>query len=145
MMQMLVRCLYASRPTPSLSGTDHETILEQSRRNNHHNGVTGLLCVSDDLFIQVLEGGRDEVCNLFGDIMRDPRHQGVRLLVYEEISQRRFGNWTMGKVAIAKLNPSLLLKYFRRKDLDPFDCSGQATMSLLGELVDTASILNRTE
>ena len=101
------------------------------------------MCVADDLFVQVLEGGRDEVCDLYNAIVRDDRHQNVRLLVYEEITERRFGNWTMGQVNTAKLNPALLLKYFKRVELDPFDGSGQATLALLGELVATASIVSR--
>ena len=101
--------------------------------------------MSDDLFIQVLEGGRDEVCDLYNTIVRDPRHEQVRMLIYEEIGERRFGNWTMGQVSISRINPSLLLKYFKRVELNPFDCSGKATLSLLAELVDTAAILNRSE
>jgi hypothetical protein len=132
---MLVRCLYASRPVQPLTGAFVDTILAQSRKNNPGIGVTGLLCVSDDLFIQVLEGGRDEVCDLFNAIVRDARHQQVRLLVYEEISERQFGNWTMAQVSMTKLNPSQLLKYFKRPKLDPFDCSGKATLALLTDLV----------
>lgn len=142
---MLVRCLYASRPASSLQGRGLELILEQSRKNNPALGITGLLCVAEDLFVQVIEGGRDEVCELFNAIVRDDRHQQVRMLIYEEINERRFGNWTMGHVSIAKLNPALLLKYFKRVELNPFDCSGHATMSLLGELVATHSILSRGE
>jgi hypothetical protein len=140
---MLVRCLYASRPAKPLTGPLLDGILEQSRKNNPGLGITGLLCVSDNLFIQVIEGGRDEVCELFNAIVRDDRHQQVRLLSYEEIAERRFGNWTMGQVNIAKLNPALLLRYFKHAKLDPFECSGQATMALLAELVATASIVNR--
>ena len=142
---MLVRCLYASRPAAALQGAGLDLILEQSRKNNPALGITGLLCVSEDLFIQVIEGGRDEVCDLYNAIVADDRHQHVRLLTYEEITERRFANWTMGHVSISKLNPSLLLKYFKRVEFDPFDCSGAATMALLGELVATASILNRPE
>ncbi|MFN9712018.1 BLUF domain-containing protein [Phenylobacterium sp.] len=142
---MLVRCLYASRPSKALVASSCDDILAQSRKNNPDLGVTGLLCVSDDLFIQVLEGGRDEVCDLYNTIVRDPRHEQVRLLIYEEIGERRFGNWTMGQVTISRINPSLLLKYFKRVELNPFDCSGKATLSLLAELVDTAAILNRSE
>jgi len=140
---VLVRCLYASRPCAPFDGRALDLILEQSRKNNPARGVTGLLCVTENLFLQVLEGGRDEVCELFNAIVRDVRHRQVRLLSYEEIAQRRFGNWTMGHVGIDRLNPSLLLKYFRRVELDPFDCSGQATLSLLTELVDTAAISMR--
>ena len=140
---MLVRCLYASRPVAPLDAAALDRILEQSRRNNPAAGVTGLLCVSDNLFLQVLEGGRDEVCDLYNAIVRDDRHTQVRLLVYEEIAERRFGNWTMGQVSIAKLNPAMLLKYFRRAELDPFEASGQATLALLGDLVATAAIVTR--
>jgi hypothetical protein len=71
---MLVRLLYASRAAapPTLAIVDE--ILQQSRRNNPQRGITGILCYSGDLFVQVLEGGRDEVCELFDTIVRDPRH-----------------------------------------------------------------------
>jgi hypothetical protein len=142
---MLVRCLYASRAAAGTSVAVLDDILTQSRRNNPTKGITGLLCVSDHVFIQLLEGGRDEVCDLYHAIVRDPRHEHVRLLAYDEITQRQFGNWTMGQVNLAKVNPSILLKYFTRAELDPFSASGEATMSLLGELVASASIMGRGE
>ena len=55
--------------------------MEQSRKNNPGLGITGILCFSEDLFIPVLEGGRDEVCELFNTIVRDQRHLIVRILI----------------------------------------------------------------
>ena len=140
---MLVRCLYASRTVGPLTPDVMDSILEQSRRNNPRLGITGMLCVSGDVFIQVLEGGRDAICELYKMIVSDHRHTNVRMLVFEEITERRFGNWTMGHVNIAKVNASLLLKYSETPAVDPFGCSGRATMALLDELVATASIVNR--
>jgi hypothetical protein len=140
---MLVRLLYASRAASPLSPKLLDDILAQSRRNNPKLGVTGLLCVSDDVFIQVLEGGRDEVCEVYNAIVRDVRHAHVRLLSYEEIGERFFGAWTMGQVHAPKINPGLLLKYFRRAQLDPFEAPAHATMALLQELVATAAIAGR--
>jgi hypothetical protein len=142
---MLVRCLYASRPTRPLDGDVLDRILAQSRKNNPPKGVSGLLCVAETLFLQVLEGGRDEVCDLYNTIVRDDRHEHVRLLIYTEIDERRFGAWTMGRVNIDRLNPSLLLKYFKRAELNPFEGSGQASLSLLVELVDSAAITMRSD
>ena len=142
---MLVRCLYASRPLEPLSGAFVNSILEQSRKNNPALGITGLLCVSEDLFIQVIEGGRDEVCDLFNAIVRDQRHQQVRLLIYEEIEVRQFGNWTMAQVNITKLNPAMLLKYFKRAELDPFTSSGKATLALLSDLIATGAIIGHRD
>lgn len=140
---MLVRCLYASRPAGSLSAQQIDLILEQSRRNNPRAGITGILCYTQDIFVQVIEGGRDEVCRLFNSIVRDDRHLDIRILVYEEISERRFSNWTMGKVDLSKLNAGLMLKYFKNADLDPFDAPGHATMALMHELVANAVIVSR--
>ena len=140
---MLVRLLYASRAAAPLTAAVVDSILEQSRTNNAPHGITGMLCFSEDIFLQVLEGGRNEVCELFNTIVRDTRNIGVRLLSYEEIGERRFGGWTMGQVNIAKVNPSLLLKYATKATLDPFNCSGHASMALLNELIATAAVVNR--
>lgn len=140
---MLVRFLYASRTAQIPTDKLVDSILKSSRDNNPASGITGFLCVSGEIFIQVLEGGRDEVCELFNRIVTDPRHTHIRILAYEEISQRKFGNWTMGRVDLSKVNAGLLLKYHEKADLDPFTCSGHATMALLDELVATASIAGR--
>lgn len=141
---MLVRCLYASRVATPLPASVLDEILVQSHRNNPRRGITGLLCFTSDVFVQVLEGGRDEVCDLYNAIVRDERHSQVRLLTYEEIAERRFGNWTMGQVDAQTVNPSLLLKYSKSASLDPFAITGQATMALLMELVATGAIARRT-
>ena len=140
---MLVRLLYASNPAKQLDNGIVDSILETSRKNNPARGITGLLCFGEGLFMQVLEGGRDEVCELYNAIVRDARHANVRLLSYEEIPERRFGSWTMGQVNIAKVNPALLLKYAEKAVLNPFTSSGRASMALLEELIATASVLNR--
>lgn len=140
---MLVRCLYASRCLKPLPASHLDQILVQSRRNNPRRGVTGLLCFTSDLFVQVIEGGRDEVSELFATIVLDERHQEVRILTYEEIAERKFGGWTMGQVNIETLNPALLLKYSERAELNPFKSSGHATMALLMEVVATGAIVNR--
>lgn len=139
---MLVRCLYASRSAGPLTASVLDAILEQSRRNNASLGVTGVLCAAEDVFIQALEGGRDEVCDLYNAIARDQRHNQVRLLSYEEIDERRFGAWTMGQVHVGR-NPALILKYYPRPRLDPFVASGRATLALLLELAATAAFVKR--
>ncbi|WP_395685374.1 BLUF domain-containing protein [Aestuariivirga sp.] len=140
---MLVRCVYASRASTDLSPAMIEDILERSRVNNPAQGITGILCHSGDVFIQVLEGGRDEVCELYNAIVRDQRHAHVRILVFEEIRERKFCNWTMGHVDLARVNPGLLLKYHKHPVLDPFTTSGVALMALLDELVATAAVHTR--
>ncbi len=140
---MLVRLLYASRAAAPLTTPVVDSILAQSRAHNPKHGITGILCYSNDLFLQVLEGGRDEVCELYNTIVRDDRHSNVRILCFEEITERHFGTWTMGHVDVATVNPSLLLKYAKLPELNPFNCSGKASMALLDELMATASVVGR--
>lgn len=140
---MLVRLLYASRAVGTLTNEVLDSIMEQSRSRNIPSGITGILCYSDDQFMQVLEGGRDPVCELYNAIVRDPRHREVRILHYEEIAERRFGAWTMGQVNLAKVNPTLLLKYAEKPVLDPLACSGRASLALLEELIATGSVVGR--
>jgi hypothetical protein len=68
----------------------------------------------------------------------------VRLLSFEEISDRRFAGWSMGQVNIEKINSSLLLKYAEKAELNPFSVSGKVSMALLEELIATASVLGRS-
>lgn len=140
---MLVRLLYASRTHGPLTPKIIEGILESSRRHNPERGITGILCHGGDVFLQVLEGGRDAVNGLYNEIARDSRHRDVTVLHYEEVMERRFAGWTMGQVNLTKVNPSLLLKYSERATLDPYAVSGRVSMALLEELIATASILGR--
>ena len=139
---MLVRLLYASRATdPSSSAI--EDILQQSRSVNPSQGITGILCYGGGVFLQALEGGRSSVNELYGHILRDSRHREVVLLDYEEISERRFGGWTMGQVNMTKINTSILLKYAEKPELNPYSVSGKVSLALLEELMATASIIGR--
>lgn len=140
---MLVRLLYASRAAQPYSADMLDVIMAQSHQHNPARGLTGILCHSGDIFIQVLEGGRAEVSAMYNSIVRDPRHQNVELLHFEEICERRFANWTMGQVNLAKVNPSLLLRFSDKPVLDPFSIRGTATMALLEELIATAAIVGR--
>jgi hypothetical protein len=139
---MLVRLLYASRALdPSCSAIDD--ILNQSRQFNPGSGITGILCYGGGIFLQAIEGGRMAVSELYKHIQKDPRHKDVCLLHYEEISERRFGGWTMGQVNMSKINTSILLKYAEKPELDPYSVSGKVSLSLLEELMATASIIGR--
>jgi len=139
---MLVRLLYASRavdPDPALI----ESILAQSRQFNPSTGITGILVYGGGIFLQAIEGGREAVSDLYGHIQKDERHKQVVLLHYEEISERRFGGWTMGQVDVSRVNTNILLKYSERAELDPYSVSGQVSLALLEELMATASIIGR--
>jgi hypothetical protein len=139
---MLVRLLYASR-TVDPSAETIDAILAQSRQFNPASGITGILCYGGGIFLQAIEGGRAAVSELYGHIQKDARHKEVILLHFEEISERRFGGWTMGLVDASRVNTNILLKYSERAELDPYSVSGKVSLALLEELIATASIIGR--
>jgi len=137
---MLVRLMYASRAAEPVKPETLNAILKKSTLHNPTVGVTGVLCFSGDIYLQVLEGGRAQVSALYHRIAQDPRHHGVVLLSYDEIDERSFASWAMGQVNMSRLNPALLLKYSETAVLDPFSVSGRVSQALFEELVATASV-----
>jgi hypothetical protein len=141
---MLVRLLYVSRAADKQeSAALTESIMSAARTYNPGNGITGVLCYGEGVFLQAIEGGREEINALYNMILRDPRHKNVVLMHYEEILERRFGGWTMGQVNLAKLNASIVLKYSETPELNPYRMSGKVVLALLEELMLTASIIGR--
>ena len=140
---MLVRLLYASRAVDDNLNETVQSIMQQSREHNPPLGVTGVLCHSDQVFMQVLEGGREAVNQLYAQIMRDPRHTDVVLLHYEEITERRYACWTMGQANLGKINPSVMLKYSPLPELNPHALSGKMSLALIEELMVTAAVVGR--
>jgi hypothetical protein len=140
---MLVRLMYASRSVGAVNQEELLAILRQSKSANPQNGITGVLCLSHGIFLQVLEGGRSAVNRLYNRIATDPRHSDVELLLYQEIGERRFAGWSMGQVNMSRLNPSLLLRYSATATLDPYAVSGEVSLALFEELVATASVMGQ--
>lgn len=88
--------LYVSGAARSLREEDIEQILATSRSNNPRLGITGMLLVAGDAFIQVLEGEVGAVQGLAEHIRRDPRHRNFMVLVEQDAPRRAFARWDMG-------------------------------------------------
>jgi hypothetical protein len=140
---MLVRLLYASRGVAGAAPEAIHHIIQQAQAHNPQHGITGILCHSERVFMQVLEGGRESINALYGKILRDPRHTDVVLLHYEEISERRYACWTMGQANLAKVNASILLRFSALPELNPHAMSGKNSLALIDELMASAAIIGR--
>ena len=142
---MLVHLLYTSRAPDGIDDALMYSILEQSRRRNLEHGITGILCTYPEtgVFLQAIEGARDPVNRLYGNIVRDRRHTDVTVLHYAEIEERRFASWRMGSVDLKKVNLSTILRFSEKATLDPFTMTGVGALALLEELASTAAIVSR--
>lgn len=143
---MLVRLVYASRSTQPITPELLGDILTKSRKNNAESGITGVLCVCHgDVYLQALEGGREQVNTLYTKLLADSRHTDVVLLDYAEIRQRRFASWRMGQANLDKLNPAVALKYSETAVVDPYSIPGSVALELLEELMSTAAIVGGSQ
>lgn len=144
---MLVRLVYSSRAVDGIDPELVSSIIESSQVRNPEHGITGILCTqpAQNVFLQVIEGAREAVNALYGNIVRDPRHRDVVLLAYDEIEERKFASWRMGSVDLKRINVTTILKYSEKPVLDPYTMTGRGAMALIEELVETAAIVSRDE
>ena len=133
---MLVRLLYVSQPVGPITTTMTTLILEKSDSNNKKEKITGVLCQGSGLWMQVLEGERSKVNLLYARIMADRNHQNIQLLSMEEITQRRFGQWSMALVYLSKDDPMVQMSH---PEFDPYTASAKDAFLILDELIKTGT------
>jgi hypothetical protein len=102
----MLQITYISTARPELPAEAIDEILAASRRNNHADGITGLLLYDGYRFLQALEGEAGRVQRCFERIKADPRHRACVLLSKYEVIDRSFGTWSMAsqRVGIAHGN-----------------------------------------
>jgi hypothetical protein len=110
----LYRLIYVSYATMGVKWEDLKDILAKSEQNNAELDITGLLVVSGNTFLQVLEGPQRALNVLYSKILVDPRHENPVLLGYTPIHDRHFSEWAMKGVNVALLQPELTSFLFRK-------------------------------
>jgi len=95
------RLIYHSRSRISAPERKYQLgeIFSVARAKNKKMGVTGAMLITDDEFVQTLEGPEPVVRELYERIYRDRRHERVELLESGDVPERVFGRWAMAKVA----------------------------------------------
>ena len=93
---MLYSLAYESQASIPFTESDLLDLLARSRANNSRLEVTGILLYRQGTFLQVLEGPRAAVDELYATIARDERHHEVSTVLVEDRRARRFPDWTMG-------------------------------------------------
>lgn len=91
MYTLTYRSIAVVRP----SDRQMERILENARHRNSIQNITGCLIHFSGGFIQLIEGEKDDVLDLFEKIKEDPRHEEVNLFSQDVIKERSFPDWGM--------------------------------------------------
>ncbi len=129
---MLVRALYVSRAVGPQTGTVTAQILAAAQAHNAEHGVSGVLCQGQGLYLQVLEGERAAVNQLYAQILLDRRHRDVQMLSFEEISERRYASWSMAHVHLPDDDAMVRMQH---PEFDPYSATGAFVLKLVDELL----------
>jgi len=115
----MYRLIYKSRANRRIDWDFVNELIDASEANNEEAGITGVLLASNTHFLQVLEGGFDEINRLFLRIARDSRHEDVQLISFGCVESRLFGGWAMHAIGIFDFNQGLiddLIKQYGEED-----------------------------
>jgi len=137
---MLIRMLYVSTAVGPLTTTVTGTILRSAQAFNADNGITGVLCQGQGVWLQVLEGRRGEVNALYGRISADKRHKNVQLIAVKDITQRRYGAWAMAHVNLNDADP-VLAANASDAAFDPYAATGERVMAHIDELIGAGKVM----
>jgi hypothetical protein len=109
--------IYTSHAIVPYNQDDLIELLRQSRAYNRQHHITGMLLYLNGKFIQVLEGNKESVLELYDSICHDPKHQRVMKIMEGTSPSRIFKDWSMG---FKKLSDSDFHHLTGYKDIDHF-------------------------
>jgi hypothetical protein len=86
---------YHSKCVPGLELTDLENILEEAIATNSTRNISGCLIYHNKSFVQILEGDKKDVLDVYKNIKADKRHHTVTLLWENKVDAKYFQEWNM--------------------------------------------------
>ena len=135
---MLTRLIYISRAVGPQTTTVPTQILETARAFNKSHDLTGVLCQGKGLYVQVLEGERSVVNSLYRRIAADSRHVDAEIVLFGEIKNRQFKDWSMALVNLSIDDPMVTMKH---PEFDPYSADSRAIIGLITELLSSSSAI----
>lgn len=87
--------VYYSKATKVFTEEELTDLLIKANKYNTSHGITGCLIYANDNFVQLLEGERSIVLDLFNKIKQDPRHTNVIVTVEMSVNSKLFPDWGM--------------------------------------------------
>ena len=135
---MLTQLIYISRAVGPQTTTVTRQILETARAFNKSHDLTGVLCQGKGLYVQVLEGERSVVNSLYRRIAADSRHVDAEIVLFGEIKNRQFKDWSMALVNLSIDDPMVTMKH---PEFDPYSADSRAIIGLITELLSSSSAI----
>jgi hypothetical protein len=94
-LSSVFRLAYVSEVTPIFGPDDVRKIGERSMVRNRELDITGILVIDQGKILQILEGDRKTVEDLFSEISKDPRHGSIRQVAGSQQEGRGLSCWSL--------------------------------------------------
>lgn len=117
---IILRLTYVSRHNANNKKIEVTRILAQAQRNNQQNDVTGALVISDDYFLQSIEGERAVINELLSKLFKDDRHSSLQVIECREVEQRRWGKWSMKHLSLSDQDKEYVRKFAVGTNFNPY-------------------------
>jgi hypothetical protein len=98
-----------------------------------------MLCYESLYFLQVLEGDKNLVHDLYEKISKDERHEGIEVVSEEIIRQRHFTEWQMGYAGSSSQFHDAL-KNLGLDEFSPEDMSSKECLNFLLSLTGAQTV-----
>lgn len=131
--------IYSSRLSADPAGIV-ESILDAAQRNNPSLGLTGALVFDHRSFVQLLEGRRATVTDMFLRIAADPRHADLRIIRVDDTPKRRFPEWSMHHAAMRGKGLASVRAFMPDLEFEPADLTSEGAMALFDDLALRARV-----
>jgi hypothetical protein len=131
---VLSSLIYTSKVS-ELGPSGLQGLLDQARRRNASECVTGLLVFNRHHFLQYLEGGREQVTNIFGRIAADPRHSSVCLLSVRDLDERSCPDWTMAYLGSTRSLREIYRRFMVDESFEPNTLSADGARGFVNSIV----------
>lgn len=124
---MIYYLVYISAASHLYSDAELSQILLTSQVNNERKDITGILLYHEGSLLQVLEGDKETVTELYLKIKQDERHNNVIQMTGGFCEERNFPDWSMGFKSVNSsdweeysayldLNSLALIKLIKKKN-----------------------------
>ncbi len=112
---------YLSKQAEALKDSELENLFKYILATNPLLNITGALLHNNAFFLQVLEGKKETIKELFAKIRKDKRHKNILMILDQKIENRIFQNYEANfsimksKADIERLNTYLSHYDFENK------------------------------
>jgi hypothetical protein len=112
----LYRLMYVSDQRED-AACDMGNLMEDAKLYNRKCGVTGALWYDGERFLQLLEGDKDALNQVFKRIAKSRYHQDIDVLCFSEVEDRIYRDWAMSYFGSSSHNREVAEEFAGGSDL----------------------------